>query len=373
MSFAEKVREARKAAGLSQEELAEELNVSRQSVAKWETEVSFPEMKMALSLATKLNTSLDALFKDELSSMSEEIQRHLIEREEDDRENQLARMKLGRKILVNAALDEMKQNYIPSSVRTGYGAIDDSPCAFNRCGLVVICGCVSIGKSMFALNITRNILNEGNTVWYFNRRASSKRIMSMLLGISASVESLTGKTISREEEEKLRLAGEFITDSSFVLEDVFDKSVEYIYEKCVNQSGHMDMIIIDGVEELFSSANGQDQNVVLKTLRKMAHLCRCPVVALYKIDDYVEALNETDNKELFTEPAPEEVIIKLEKELPIGWYDGLIFVNRMDYYRRPKEHDGSISLVMRTPGCGENLETITCRLNYDPYTMVISE
>ena len=41
---------------------------------------------------------------------------------------------------------------------------------------------------------------------------------------SIRVESLTGKTYTREEEEKLRLAGKFITDSNFVLEDVFDKN-----------------------------------------------------------------------------------------------------------------------------------------------------
>lgn len=40
MKFADKLQELRKAQGLSQEDLAERLNVSRQSVSKWETGVS---------------------------------------------------------------------------------------------------------------------------------------------------------------------------------------------------------------------------------------------------------------------------------------------------------------------------------------------
>lgn len=40
MSIGEKIKKCRKEAGLSQEQLAEKLCVSRQAVAKWEAEVS---------------------------------------------------------------------------------------------------------------------------------------------------------------------------------------------------------------------------------------------------------------------------------------------------------------------------------------------
>ena len=40
MTFGEKLKEARKNAGLSQEELAEKISVSRSAVAKWESGVS---------------------------------------------------------------------------------------------------------------------------------------------------------------------------------------------------------------------------------------------------------------------------------------------------------------------------------------------
>ena len=42
MSLSEKIREQRKQAGLSQEQLAEKLNVSRQAITKWERTKVFP-------------------------------------------------------------------------------------------------------------------------------------------------------------------------------------------------------------------------------------------------------------------------------------------------------------------------------------------
>ena len=42
MSLGEKIREQRKQADLSQEQLAEKLNVSRQAITKWETDKGIP-------------------------------------------------------------------------------------------------------------------------------------------------------------------------------------------------------------------------------------------------------------------------------------------------------------------------------------------
>ena len=66
MSFADRLKEARRSCGLSQEDLAEQLDVSRQAVGKWEQGQSYPEVEKLLSLCAVLNTSLDALMADEL-------------------------------------------------------------------------------------------------------------------------------------------------------------------------------------------------------------------------------------------------------------------------------------------------------------------
>ena len=65
MSFADRLKEARRSCGLSQEDLAEQLDVSRQAVGKWEQGQAYPEVEKLLALCGVLNTSLDALMVDE--------------------------------------------------------------------------------------------------------------------------------------------------------------------------------------------------------------------------------------------------------------------------------------------------------------------
>ncbi|MBR3753124.1 MAG: helix-turn-helix transcriptional regulator [Ruminiclostridium sp.] len=67
MGFAENLRELRKERGLSQEDLAELLDVSRQAVSKWEQGMGYPEVETLLLLAGKLNISLDSLMAVEIA------------------------------------------------------------------------------------------------------------------------------------------------------------------------------------------------------------------------------------------------------------------------------------------------------------------
>ena len=48
---------------ITQENLAEKLNVSRQTVSKWETDEALPEMDKALELCKIFNCSMDNLFR----------------------------------------------------------------------------------------------------------------------------------------------------------------------------------------------------------------------------------------------------------------------------------------------------------------------
>jgi len=67
MSFAENLRQIRKEKGLSQEELAEMLDVSRQAVSKWEQGQGYPEVEKLLYLSRELNLSLDGLMATEIA------------------------------------------------------------------------------------------------------------------------------------------------------------------------------------------------------------------------------------------------------------------------------------------------------------------
>lgn len=61
MTLGQRLQKARKESGLSQEELAEQLGVSRQAVSKWENDSGYPEMEKMIRLSQLYQVSLDYL------------------------------------------------------------------------------------------------------------------------------------------------------------------------------------------------------------------------------------------------------------------------------------------------------------------------
>lgn len=66
MSLAHNIRTLRRSAGLAQEQLAEQLGVSRQAVSKWESGRSIPDAERLLALAQAFSVSMEALMTEEL-------------------------------------------------------------------------------------------------------------------------------------------------------------------------------------------------------------------------------------------------------------------------------------------------------------------
>ena len=64
ITLGEKIKNSRKAAGLTQEQLAEKLNVSRQAITKWESDKGIPDISNIKMLAKTLNVSIDYLLDD---------------------------------------------------------------------------------------------------------------------------------------------------------------------------------------------------------------------------------------------------------------------------------------------------------------------
>lgn len=63
MNFNEKLIELRKSKGLSQDELGNELGVSRQTISKWELAQSYPDFQRLVLLSDYFELSLDELVK----------------------------------------------------------------------------------------------------------------------------------------------------------------------------------------------------------------------------------------------------------------------------------------------------------------------
>ncbi len=79
MDFSEKLFTLRKAKDLTQEQLAEKLNVSRQSVSKWESAQAVPELDKIVAMSAVFDVTTDYLLKsseiDDLSVKTEMLER----------------------------------------------------------------------------------------------------------------------------------------------------------------------------------------------------------------------------------------------------------------------------------------------------------
>ena len=69
MNLADKIMAERKKKGWSQEELANQLGVSRQAVSKWESSQSVPDMDKIVALSSYFNITTDYLLKDEIETI----------------------------------------------------------------------------------------------------------------------------------------------------------------------------------------------------------------------------------------------------------------------------------------------------------------
>ena len=69
MNLGEKIFSLRKKNNLSQEELAEKVGVTRQTISKWELEETMPDINQAKKLSELFNISLDELTNNDISSI----------------------------------------------------------------------------------------------------------------------------------------------------------------------------------------------------------------------------------------------------------------------------------------------------------------
>ena len=72
MNFSEKLKEIRKNEGLSQEQLAEKIGVSRQAITKWETGKGLPDVENMVIIAEIFKTTLDELLRDSIAKQEQE-------------------------------------------------------------------------------------------------------------------------------------------------------------------------------------------------------------------------------------------------------------------------------------------------------------
>ena len=74
MEFGARLKECRARSEMTQEELADKLYVSRQTISSWETDKSYPDIHSLLMISELFGISLDALIKGDIETMREKVE-----------------------------------------------------------------------------------------------------------------------------------------------------------------------------------------------------------------------------------------------------------------------------------------------------------
>lgn len=75
MDISNQIKTRREAMGLSQEQLAEKLYVSRQTISNWERDKTYPDVQSLLMLSILFGTSIDTFVKGDVTVMEEAVER----------------------------------------------------------------------------------------------------------------------------------------------------------------------------------------------------------------------------------------------------------------------------------------------------------
>ena len=78
MELGKQIKNCRQEANLSQEELAERVYVSRQTISNWENDKSYPDVHSLVLLSEIFQISLDKLIKGDMERMREEINKRVM-------------------------------------------------------------------------------------------------------------------------------------------------------------------------------------------------------------------------------------------------------------------------------------------------------
>lgn len=80
MELGKQIKKHRQEVQLSQEELAERVYVSRQTISNWENDKSYPDVNSLVLLSETFQISLDNLIKGDIEVMKDVIQKEEIEK-----------------------------------------------------------------------------------------------------------------------------------------------------------------------------------------------------------------------------------------------------------------------------------------------------
>jgi replicative DNA helicase len=190
-----------------------------------------------------------------------------------------------------------------SRVATGFAELDEITAGLHPSDMITIAGRPGMGKTAFALCITRNVAIKDKTpVIYFSLETKAGELVERLIANEAKVSGIhlqTGK-LSDEEWQRITAQTKNLSEAPLYIDDTPALSIRALQEKSrkAKKEHGMGLIIIDCLQlmttsEPFSSRK-QEINAINQSIKALAYELEVPVVVCSHMLPTAE--NRTDKR-----------------------------------------------------------------------------
>ena len=322
MSFCEMLKSERKANNLSQEQLAEKLGVSRQSISKWEAGDGYPEVQRIIKLCNILGTTMDLLFDDELKEAE------AIKKEAEITEDNASIRKQYSSIYDCKHI--VQKSHI-NPIDNYYGGL--------KKGVYNILGVTCIGRKALALNIACTYILENKKVVIILTEESRITLIYRMAGILGNINTI--KLSKDSDFEKLTRAANYIENANIDFIYCYDDSMGSIRKKCESIKEDVDLFIIDNVSNIICNENSKrSKEETIRGIAGISNIFKCPVLA-------IDGIGENVANSMYNRKSPELVFNEVLKAKSHIRYDNILILHRDDYYSADKNIVSNVRIYMK--------------------------
>lgn len=185
-----------------------------------------------------------------------------------------------------------------TGVPSGYEELDKLTCGFQKADLIIVACRPSVGKTSFALGVTRHAAVRAKApVAFFSLEMSREQIVTRLLAAEAKVDSQairTGKLAERDWSQLTRAAG-LLSEAAIYVDDTPALTVLEMRGKARRMKaevGELGVIVVDYLQIMGVSKTAQNRenaiSEISRSLKAIAKELNVPVIALSQVNRNID-------------------------------------------------------------------------------------
>lgn len=247
-----------------------------------------------------------------------------------------------------------------TGIDTGYPSLNKITSGFQPGEFIIIAARPSVGKTAFALNLTKNVAElDSKKVAFFSLEMSVNQIMQRMFCMAGLIDAGKVKTGDLTEIEKsmLGVARQKLRDLNIYFDESGSNTVGDIRAKCrqLKQRQELDLVIIDYLQLISTNNNKNRQEGVSEVSRSLKQLAReldIPVIALSQLSRGIETREDkrpvlADLRESGSLEQDADIVMFLFKRSDIEPEDLSAFEIDQDTLKQNKEDDNIRKIILK--------------------------